>query len=194
MNLYKKIENPSATNIIELLKQKPSIVEEGMIIIDSGIIIPEVCEIDLIGLSAKNVSFICVIPSLTKDYMEKSIAIKRWIDENFLVLKQEHTLHGFKIPNKSSIIFLCSYIDRLAFRAMSLFNNLPLKVLRYRCDELECQKWFTLEKIISEEDLEYEVSLPRRVCDDEKPRKTLEKFKVAALTEAEINEFFATGS
>jgi hypothetical protein len=176
--------------ICELIEREPSIIEAGIILIDRDLVIPSVCEIDFVGLSEKRISFISIFESLTANHMGKAAAVKRWAEENSEVLKREYAYRGLSVPDKKSILFLCSQIDPLAIPLIPLLNNLPLEVLRYRCLESGDAKWLAIERIIGEEDLKYEVGLPRRTGDDEKPKRKIERFKAAELTEEEINEFF----
>lgn len=192
MRLCMEIKNPSTARILDLIRQEPQVIESGIILIDSDLVIPAVGEIDLIGLSEKRISFISIFAALTAEHMGRAAAIRRWAEENLEVLKHEYSSRGLTVPGEQSILFLCSQIDPLAIPLIPLLNNLPLEVLRYRCLESEGGRWLAIERIIGEEDLKYEVGLPRRTGDDEKTKKKIEKFKAAVLTEEEINEFFQT--
>lgn len=194
MRLCREVNNPSLSQISQMLKKDPGAIEPGLTIIDGDLVIPTVGEIDLVAASADSLLFISIFIHLTAEDLGKAAGIKKWMEENSELLKQEYAAKGKKLTCEPRIIFLCAGIDPYAFCLLPLLNNLPLDVMRYRSMQAGQDKWLTIEKIIPKEFPEYEVGLPRRAKNDFVQSNPFEKYKPAELTAAEINDFFVPQS
>ena len=190
MRFCREVKNPPLSQISLMLKKDPGVITPGLTLIDSDLVIPMVSEIDLVAASQKDLLFVSAFTHLTAEDLGKAAGIKRWMDENTDLLRQEYAAKGNLSSFEVRILFLCAGIDPYAFCLLPLLNNLPLEVMRYRSIESGTEKWLTIEKVVPQEFPEYEVGLPPRTCNDTAPLPSFKKYRPIELTDAEINDFF----
>lgn len=192
MHLCREIKKVSPAEVIGLLEKEPDIIEKGLSIIDRDLILPAIGEIELVALAGSQLTLISIFDQMNADNLALAPRLHRWASENTDILRHEYAPQGLPHEFKVRLLFLCVEIDAHAYSLLALIQNLSLEVWRYRCLEADKGKWLALEKVeaSAKDEWPYAVGLPRRSCDDDAPRASLQKYRPAELTADEVGEFF----
>ncbi len=128
----KQVHNPVLTEVIGTLKQNPQAVVPLLKPIDADLFIPNIGEIDLVGIKQENLVLISTYIQLTEEDLRKAANINQWVFENLSVLKQTYGKQGLAHNFQPQVVLLCSRIQENALPLLSFITDLPFKIFRYQ--------------------------------------------------------------
>ncbi|MFH1874018.1 MAG: hypothetical protein ABH859_02395 [Pseudomonadota bacterium] len=143
----RNIFNAPLTEIIHLLKQNPKVIDPEIHPIDADLFIPNIGEIDIVGVDANHLVMVSTFIDIREDHLRKAANINQWVFENLSVLKQTYATKGLSHNFTPRIILLCARVHPSANPLLPFISDLPLEVFRYQYFKNETNRYLELTKV-----------------------------------------------